>query len=124
MGLFDSLTGAIKGALGDIDTSALPGMLGQIVGKTDLGNVGNLLEKLKQGGLGTEVSSWLGSGANLPLNVDQLRTALGNAELQQMAQSLGIPVDQVLESLSKYLPTAVDKMSPNGVLEEPAADGN
>jgi len=99
-------------------------MLGQIVGKTDLGNVGNLLEKLKQGGLGTEVSSWLGSGANLPLNVDQLRTALGNAELQQMAQSLGIPVDQVLESLSKYLPTAVDKMSPNGVLEEPAADGN
>ncbi len=124
MGLFDSLAGAVKGALGQIDPNTLPGMLGQIVGKTDLGNVSGLLEKLQQGGLANEVSSWLGNGANLPLNTDQLKAALGNAQLQQMAQSMGIPVDQVLEALSKYLPTAVDKMSPNGELEEPAADGN
>ena len=38
-----------------------------------------------------------------------------------MASSLGIPVEQIAESLAKSLPAAVDQASPNGVLDPHAA---
>ena len=45
--------------------------------------------------------------------------ALGQvtAQLQQLATSLGIPMDQVANVLSKQLPAAVYQASPNGALE-------
>ncbi len=82
MGLFDDLSGGLKGAmgqmlgqaLGQLETNALPGLLSQVLGNTELGNVGGLLTKLQQGGLGGQVASWLGSGGNMPISVDQLRS--------------------------------------------------
>jgi uncharacterized protein YidB (DUF937 family) len=64
------------------------------------------------------VASWLGNGANLPVSVDQLRAALGDEHVRQLAASFGIPVDQLLAQLSQHLPAAVDQMSPNGTLEQ------
>jgi uncharacterized protein YidB (DUF937 family) len=92
--------------------------LGQILGNTDLGSVGGLLQQLQKSGLGPQVSSWLGNGANLPISADQLRAALGDERVRQIAASFGIPIDQLLGQLSQHLPTAVDQMSPHGTLEE------
>ena len=92
--------------------------MGQILGNTDLGSLGGLLDQLQKSGLGPQVSSWLGNGANLPISVDQLRQALGDDTIRQIATSLGIPVDQLLGQLSQHLPAAVDKLSPNGTLEQ------
>ena len=36
-----------------------------------------------------------------------------------MAQSAGLPIDKLLAMLSQQLPQTVDKMSPNGSLQEP-----
>jgi uncharacterized protein YidB (DUF937 family) len=58
------------------------------------------------------VSSWLGNGANLPISVDQLRQALGDDTIRQISQSLGIPIDQLLNQLSQHLPATVDKAQP------------
>lgn len=122
MGLFDQLGSGLRGALGDLvgqlEVNA-PGLLKQVLSKTDLGSVGGLLSKLQEGGLGTQVSSWLGSGANLPISPEQVREALGNEQVQQIAQSIGLPTDKILEMMSQYLPDTVDKMSPNGTLEDP-----
>jgi uncharacterized protein YidB (DUF937 family) len=85
---------------------------------TDLGSVGGLLQQLQKSGLGPQVSSWLGNGANLPISADQLRAALGDERVRQIAASFGIPVDQLLGQLSQHLPAAVDQMSPHGTLEE------
>ena len=63
------------------------------------------------------MNSWLGQGENQPLTPDEIRQALGNAKLQEMAKSLGIPVEQVADVLAKALPSAVDQASPNGVLD-------
>jgi uncharacterized protein YidB (DUF937 family) len=52
------------------------------------------------------------------VSVDQIRAALGDERVRQIAASLGIPVDQVLGQLSQHLPAMIDKMSPNGTLEE------
>jgi uncharacterized protein YidB (DUF937 family) len=115
----DLINGVLKGMTGQQgEASGLPAILAQILGNTNLGGVGGLLEQLQKSGLGPQVSSWLGNGANLPISADQLRAALGDQNVRQIAASLGIPVDQILAQLSQHLPAAVDKMSPNGTLEQ------
>ena len=122
MGLLDSLGlgDALKGALGQVEAAALPALVNAALAKTQYHDLNGLVAALQQGGLNSQVQSWLGPGANLPITEDQLKAVLGNAQVQQFAQHLGLPVDQVLKVLSQYLPEIVDKASPNGVLK-PAA---
>ena len=120
MGLFDEIvSGALKGVMGQAEQSLLPGLLSQLLANTNLGSVGGLLQQLQQGGLGGQVASWLGNGANHAISPDQLRSALGSEQLQQMAQAAGLPIDKLLAMLSQQLPQTVDKMSPSGTLQEP-----
>jgi uncharacterized protein YidB (DUF937 family) len=74
------------------------------------------LQQLQRSGLGPQVASWLGNGANMPVTVDQLRQALGDEHVRQLAAALGLPVDQLLAQLSQHLPATVDHLSPNGTL--------
>lgn len=123
MGIFDDLAGGLlKGALNNLNSSTLSGVLSKAMQNTDLNSVSGLLNKLQEAGLDRQVASWLGQGRNLPVDPAQLRDALGNKRLQEIARALGLPVDQALDVLSKHLPGAVDKMSPQGVLEAPATE--
>jgi uncharacterized protein YidB (DUF937 family) len=115
----DLIGGVLRGMTGQQgDASALPNILSQILRNTDLSSIGGLLDQLQKSGLGPQVTSWLGNGANLPVSADQLRCALGDERVRQIAASLGIPIDHVLGQLSQHLPATIDKMSPNGTLEE------
>jgi uncharacterized protein YidB (DUF937 family) len=111
----------MKGVLTQMETQGVPTVLSQILGSSSLGSVGGLLQRLQQGGLAGQVASWLGNGANQPVSTDQLRNALGNEHLIQMARSAGLPVDDLLKLLEQKLPGAVDQMSPNGKLQEPTS---
>ncbi len=51
------------------------------------------------------------------MSEEQLKSVLGNAQAQDFARHLGLPVDQTLALLAKYLPEIVDKASPNGTLQ-------
>jgi uncharacterized protein YidB (DUF937 family) len=129
MGLLDELGSGLKGAMGQVlgqaigsgEANALPGLLSQVLGKTDLGSVGGLVAKLQAGGLGGQVASWLGNGANLQIGPEQLRAALGNEQVAQLANAVGLPTDKILSVLSEHLPGAIDEMSPNGKLQEPSS---
>ena len=114
------LGSALKGLAGQAGQQerapGLPDILAQVLGKTDLGSLGGLLQQLEQSGLGAQVASWLGNGQNLPVSGEQLRSALGNDQVRQLASHLGLPVDQALEVLSTHLPQTVDAASPNGSL--------
>jgi len=94
------------GVLGDI--------LAQALGRTDLGSLSGLLQRLVQSGLATQVASWLGNGSNLPLTADQLRKALGDDTVRQLANQFNLPVDDLLRHLAEHLPNAIDNMSPDG----------
>ncbi|WP_170149739.1 YidB family protein [Rhodoplanes roseus] len=119
MGLLDSLvSGAMKGALQQLDGSALPSLLAQLLGRTDLGGFGGLIETLRRGGLDREVGSWLGQGSNMPVSPDQLRRAMPDQDLSRMAQEAGLPLDQLLEILARHLPQTIDGLSPNGHLRD------
>jgi uncharacterized protein YidB (DUF937 family) len=120
MGLLDSLGGALKGVLGQVEADAVPALISAVLAKTNLGDLQGLVNKLQQGGLNDQVQSWLGNDANLPVTVDQLRAALGNEQVQQIARELGLPIDGALKLLAEYLPTTVDQASPNGNIQPSA----
>jgi uncharacterized protein YidB (DUF937 family) len=122
--IFGSILGnALRGLTGAAGAGGLPAILSQVLAKTDLGSIGGLLQQLQQSGLGPQVASWLGNGQNLPVSVDQLKNALGDERLRQLATQFGLPVDQLLGELSRHLPGAIDRMSPNGTLEEQLGPG-
>jgi uncharacterized protein YidB (DUF937 family) len=100
MGLFDSLKGMAEGALEGEAHQALAGALDS----SSLGGVSGVMDKLQAGGLGDLVSSWTQGGEQLPVSEDQLRSVLGDEHIQHFADSLGIPTDQVLQTLSQHLP--------------------
>jgi uncharacterized protein YidB (DUF937 family) len=120
MGWSDSLSGNLKGALGGAigdlvskaEQAGVPALINEVLGPDGLQK---LLAKLKEAGLGPQVSSWLDKTRdNLPVSAEQIRTALGDARVQEIAKNLGIPMDKVTAALAKYLPVAVNEASGGG----------
>ena len=117
MGLFDNLGGALKGVAGQVEAAAMPALISAVLAKTNLGDLQGIVDKLQQGGLSTQVQSWLGSGANLPVTTEQLKAALGNEQVKELAQRFGVSTDAALKLLAEHLPAVVDQASPNGTLQ-------
>lgn len=78
------------------------------------GGLSGLLQNFHDKGLGELVTSWVGTGQNLPISADQIQHALGSEQVQQLAAKLGIPSAVVSSQLAQLLPTVVDKLTPNG----------
>ncbi len=78
------------------------------------GGLSGLLQNFHDKGLGELVTSWVGTGQNLPISADQIQHALGNEQVQQLAAKLGIPSGVVSSQLAQLLPTVVDKLTPSG----------
>ena len=91
MGLLDNLGlgDVLKGALGQVEAAALPALINGVLAKTQYNDLNGLVAALQSGGLGSQVQSWLGPGANLPITEDQLKAVLGNAQVQEFASHLG-----------------------------------
>jgi uncharacterized protein YidB (DUF937 family) len=119
MGLLDGLDlgGVLRGALGEVEAAAMPTAINAVLAKTQYRDLNGLVAALQKGGLSAQVQSWLGPGVNLPITEDQLKTVLGNTQVQEFARHLGLPVDATLKLLAQYLPDIVDKASPNGALQ-------
>lgn len=133
MGLLDSLIGAAtEAALGaQRGTGAAPaggaGLNPQLLitlVSTLLNNSGGLqglLAKLQSAGLGEAAQSWVGTGANRPVNPDQLGQALGPDLMGMIAAQLGGNRDQASTTLADLLPGLVDQLTPQG--QVPADNG-
>jgi uncharacterized protein YidB (DUF937 family) len=64
-----------------------------------------------------QVKSWLGDGSNMKVSPEQIQSALGSDQLQQLAAHFGVPVDAVSKLLAEHLPQAVDQASPSGAIQ-------
>lgn len=113
MGLFDGLSGMLETAIAK-HPGGLSGMLDDAL--KGAGGLDGVVSKLNSSGLGGKVSSWLGQGDNQPLTADEVRSALSEEHLGQIAAKLGIPADAVPHVLAQHLPNAVDQASPTGSL--------
>jgi uncharacterized protein YidB (DUF937 family) len=95
----------------------LGGMLGGAgVGGLLNGGIGELLERFKQNGQGETAQSWINQGPNREVSPPQLRQAIGSDVLAALEQQTGLSQEELLARLSRELPTAVDKYTPDGRL--------
>ena len=104
--------GAQGGVLGK-----LGGLLsGASVGSVLSGGLGDLVERFRKNGQGQAADSWVGRGPNQPLGPDQLEQAIGPDMLNTLSQQTGLSREELLSRLTRELPAAVDKLTPEGRL--------
>src|SRR4029434_10420061 len=97
------------------------GKLGGLLGGASAGSVlsgglRDLVEGFKQNGQGQTADSWVNRGPNLPLRPNQLEQAIGADVLNTLSQHTGLSREELLSRLTKELPEAVDKFTPEGRL--------
>lgn len=126
MGLFDQLAGQALGAVlgGNNQQGGQGDMLGAILGMVQgqQGGLGGLVASLSKSGLADQVASWVGTGANMPVEGSQLGSALGGNVIGDLAAKLGISPEMATGALAQYLPMVIDKLTPNGQVEAGGAD--
>jgi uncharacterized protein YidB (DUF937 family) len=122
MGILDDIKAVTN--MGSSVQNMHPGALSAVmeyVNSPQVGGLSGLQNMFQQKGLGGIVSSWIGSGENLPISGDQLQSVLHSDALQQIAQKHGIDPSQLTSMMSSLLPHVVDKMTPNGAVDEAAS---
>jgi uncharacterized protein YidB (DUF937 family) len=113
MGLFDSITSAIRGGLSGGETGPVAEQVMSALQQHGVGDVSGLVSQLEQSGLGTHVASWVGEGQNLPITTDQVQAALGAPAIASVAAQLGIDPATASQMLSQHLPAIVSHLVQN-----------
>lgn len=114
MGLFDSVAGAVMNkVMGDKGPLAKLAM--ELFQQYD--GLPGILQALKNGGLSEQVDSWVGTGANLNVNAQQIGDALGSSVLAGIAGKLNMSTDDLSNKIAEHLPDVVNQLTPNGAVE-------
>ena len=67
-------------------------------------------------GIGDVANSWVKTGPNKELETSQLAEALGSDTIEQLTRETGLSQAELLSRLKSVLPSAVDKLTPEGRL--------
>jgi uncharacterized protein YidB (DUF937 family) len=120
MGLLDDVRGMAR--MGNTAQSQQhAGALSMIldyINSPQVGGIAGLQKMFEEKGLGNIISSWIGTGQNLPISADQLQKVLHGSALENMASKSGIDVSQLTSMFSQLMPHAVDQMTPNGQIAD------
>jgi uncharacterized protein YidB (DUF937 family) len=113
MGGIDDLLAGLMGGKGGGAVAALAPVLGALLAG---GGLGKVLAGFQEQGLSEKTDSWIGTGPNEPIDAGEVRAALGDAQLADIAQKLGITEEQAAQALAETLPQVIDQVSPEGRL--------
>jgi uncharacterized protein YidB (DUF937 family) len=80
------------------------------------GGLGELIDRFRQTGHGDTADSWVATGPNKPVTPPQLEQAIGPEVLGALSKQTGLSREELLARLSRELPNAVDKYTPQGRL--------
>ena len=69
-------------------------------------------------GLGRIMASWVGSGQNESIGVDQVLKVLGNDTVSQFADKAGIGLAEAGPALAAVLPALINQLTPQGQAPE------
>jgi uncharacterized protein YidB (DUF937 family) len=111
---------------GTVESGAGGGLLSQLTKSLGLGGasaggilsggLGELVDRFKQSGHGETAESWVGAGPNKQVTAPQLEHAIGPEMMDTLSKQTGLSREELLARLSRELPTAVDKYTPQGRL--------
>jgi uncharacterized protein YidB (DUF937 family) len=80
------------------------------------GGLKDLVDHFRNAGHGETVDSWVNPGPNRPAEPSGLEKAIGGDTLDALARQTGLSKDEILSRLSRTLPDAVDRYTPDGRL--------
>jgi uncharacterized protein YidB (DUF937 family) len=110
MGMFDSIMAKLPGLAGDQMQSLAKGLL------DDPSKLTGLVQDLDVGGLGDQLRSWVGTGENQTVTPDQIKQALPQEKLEEIAAARGVTTDQAATGISRLLPDLVNQLTPDGAI--------
>ena len=90
--------------------SATAGGIGGMLGN----GIQELVERFRQAGRGDAADSWVRTGPNQQIEAPDLEQAIGPDVMDRLATQTGLSRDEILARLSKQLPEAVDRYTPDG----------
>jgi len=106
----DSGQGGMGGLLGQLGSSLGGASAGGILS----GGLSELVNRFRQNGHAETADSWVGTGPNKPIAPPQLQQAIGPDVLDTLSKQTGLSQEELLQRLSRELPNAVDKYTPQG----------
>lgn len=123
MGLLDDVLGmaGIGGAAQSSEHASAVSAIMDYINSPQVGGLSGLQQMFHNQGLGGIISSWIGTGQNLPISQDQLQNVLHSEALQNAAAKAGLDPSQLTGMMSQLLPNLVDKLTPNGQVPESGA---
>ncbi len=90
----------------------------ELLSDADQGGFTALISDFKVNGLGDVMSSWTGTGENLPVSALQIRQGMGEARIQALADATNSSPARVCGSLAELLPVLVNTLTPGGKLPD------
>jgi len=119
MGLLDEMENkAVTSMLGNSSNPLATSLLQMI--NNQPGGLSGLAQSFHEKGFGGIMSSWVGTGQNLPITADQIQHVLGSEQVKELAAKAGISPDLASSSLATMLPSLIDKLTPNGQMPDHA----
>jgi uncharacterized protein YidB (DUF937 family) len=85
------------------------------------GGIGAVLKRFQQQGYGNQARTWMSTGDNDALDEHAIHEVVGQDELSQLSQRLGVPQHEVAAAFAEILPEMVNQLTPQGDLP-PQAD--
>ncbi|MFJ8005001.1 YidB family protein [Streptomyces fagopyri] len=83
--------------------------------------LGGLMDMLTKSGLADQAQSWIGTGENKPVSGEQVAQALPSDTLHEVAARSGVSSEKAADEIARYLPQAVDRLTPGGELPRSGA---
>jgi uncharacterized protein YidB (DUF937 family) len=130
MSLLNALPGALTGGgkagaaqgggLAEIAQIAMqnPQLMQVAAGMLSAGNkhggLAGLMGAFQKAGIGDVAQSWVGTGANQPVQPAQIEQVFGAAGLQRIAAKANVAPQETSGLLAQLLPVLVDQMTPRG----------
>lgn len=127
MGLLDAALGMLNGNQhqgNDPKAMLIQAAFGMLSNQQQGGGLQDLIEAFQNAGLGEVVSSWVGTGQNLPISATQIQQALGDGQLAQLAESAGISHEDAAGHLAQMLPGLIDHLTPDGQVPDTSTSAN
>ncbi|MCJ2092233.1 YidB family protein [Methylobacterium sp. J-072] len=98
----------IGGLLGGAGTAGVGGLIAS--------GLSELVDHFTKGGHGETATSWINHGTNRDIPETDLERAIGPETLDHLTQQTGLSRAALLARLSRELPSAIDRYSPDGRL--------
>jgi uncharacterized protein YidB (DUF937 family) len=107
-----------RSAGGDLSAGMAGGIGGAGIGGFLANGLQELLDRFRATGQAETAESWVRQGPNRPVEANQLESAIGAETLDALARQTGLPREEIVARLTRELPEAVDRYTPEGRLPD------